>query len=211
MDFRSKIQCTEPLLRWLGAWCATPERALLRLVLNSDVVITPGLAAGLVAVLRSSSASLQHLGLVFEESLWDLLVRGERAQESGFLAAIAGLQQLTSLDIAGGYVGLPPSTVLPTSLQRLVYECGELPRQVTQLTRLEHLTLDAPLPASLALPPSLRGLEVYCCEVPAQLAQLTRLEELDLHGREAVCETDQHVTALARLTRVRVVGSRHWL
>ena len=210
-----KPKCSEPLLQWLDAWCATQQRPLRQLeLLNMDNA--PGVAAGsLVAVLQRSSTSLQHLKLLYNDSLWEQLVRGERQHASGFLAAIAALQQLTSLEIhndgSSNHVLPPASTVLPTSLQRLVYDCGELPRQASQLMRLEHLTLDAPLPASLALPPSLRGLEVYCCEVPAQLAQLTRLEELDLHGREAVCETDQHVTALARLTRVRVVGSRHWL
>ena len=174
----------------------------------------PGVAAGLVAVLQRSGTSLQHLHFWYNDSLWEQVVPNEREHASGFLAAIAALHQLTSLKIYNYGTAscvLPSRTVLPTSLQRLAYNCGKLPRQITQLTRLEHLTLDARLPASLALPPSLRGLGLACSEVPAQLALLTQLEELALDGQEAVCETDQHVTALARLTRVRVVGSRHWL
>ena len=216
--YPSELKCTEALLRWLAAWCATPQRPLRRLGLYLyGLVIAPGLAAGLVAVLHRSSTSLQHLELAYNDSFWKQVVRGERAQESGFLAAIAALQQLTSLSIHnvgfGEHVLPPASTFLPTSLQRLVYECGELPRQSSQLTRLEHLRLgwNTPLPASLALPPSLRGLSLVCREVPGQLAQLTRLEELEIHGRMPVCETDHHITALARLTRVRVVGCRQWL
>ena len=131
--------------------------------------------------------------------------------------AIAALQQLTSLNIHSDGAAsslLPPASILlPTSLQRLVYECGELPRQISQLTRLERLSFTSALPASLALPRSLRALVIWwCTEVPAQLAQLTRLEELALMGRgELVRETNQHVTALARLTRVRVAGGGHLL
>ena len=212
--YPSELKCTEALLRWLAAWCATPQRPLRRLGLYLyGLVIAPGLAAGLVAVLQRSSTSLQHLALWYERSLGEQLVRGKRAQESGFLAAIAALQQLTSLDIRnGGAVScrLPRSTLLPTSLQRLVYDCGELPRLFSQLTRLEHLRSRAPLPASLALLPSLRGLSVTCSHVPAQLSQLTRLEELELEGG-GVCETNQHAKAIARLTRVSVVGGRRWL
>ena len=215
--YPSELKCTEALLRWLAAWCATPQRPLRRLGLYLyGLVIAPGLAAGLVAVLQRSSTSLQHLALWYDRSLGEQLVRGERAQESGFLAAIAALQQLTSLDIrnrgAASHVLPPASTVLPTSLQRLEYNCGELPRQITQLTRLEYLSLNTPIPASLALPPSLRWLSLNCGEVPAHLSQLTRLEDLCLYGGTGVVrETDQLATALAQLTRVRVVGSRHLL
>ena len=209
--YPSELKCTEALLRWLAAWCATPQRPLRRLGLYLyGLVIAPGLAAGLVAVLHRSSTSLQHLKLEYNNSLWEQLMGGERAQESGFLAAIAALQHLTSLDIRnGGAVScrLPRSTLLPTSLQRLVYDCGELPRLFRQLTRLEHVSLGhtTPHPASLALLPSLRGLTLACCEVPAQLSQLTRLEELELEGGGGmVCETDQHATALIWLTRVRM-------
>ena len=194
---------------------AAPAEAPRRLELQPahDLVIAPGVAAGLVAELQRSSTSLQHLHFWNNDSLWEQLVRGERAQESGFLAAIAALQQLTSLKIwnnGASYHVLPPaSTVLPTSLEWLVYGCGELPRQIAQLTRQEHLELGRyciPLPASLAVLPSLRGLNVGCREFPAQLAHLTRLEELEIHGRMAMCEANQHVTALVRLTRVRMVG-----
>ena len=209
-------EISDPLLRWLAAWCATPQRPLRRLELDLyDLIIAPDVAAGLVAVLRRSSTSLLHLRLEHSNSLWEQLVRGKRARKSGFLAAIAALQQLTSLGIGSRVTShvLPPSTVLPTSLQRVDYVCGELRRQVTQLTRLEHVSLGhtTPLAASLASLPSLRGLHVQCREVPAQLAQLTRLEELRLYGHHLVCGTDQHVTALTRLTRVSVVGGRRWL
>ena len=211
----SELHCSESQLRWLDAWCATPQRPLQRLQLQlspgPNSVIAPDVAAGLVAVLCRSSTSLQHLDMWYSDSLGEQLVQGEGAQESGFLAALAALQQLTSLEINNcGTPGcvLPSSTVLPNSLQRLVYQCGELPRQVSQLTQLQHLSANSLLPASLALLPSLRGLRLKCEEVPAQLAQLTQLEDLDLPTLSLWSETIQHVTALTRLTRASVVWLR---
>ena len=210
----SDPECTDPLLRWLDTWCATQQRPLRRLELDLyDLIIAPGVAAGLVAVLHRSATSLQHLRLDYDYRLWEQLVRGKRARKSGFLAAVAALQQLTSLKIVNdGAVScrLPRSTVLPTSLQRLDYNCGKLPRQISQLTRLEHLTLDTPLPAGMPLPPNLRVLEMDYRDIPAQLANLTRLEELRLFGGgQGVSETDKYVTALARLTQVGVVCGAH--
>ena len=175
---------TAPLLRWLDAWCATPQRPLLRLDLQMHrFVVEPGVAAGLVAVLRRSSTSLQHLDLWYSDSLGEQLLSGERAEESGFVAAIEALQQLTSLSIRGG-PDLPSSTVLPASLQQLGYYCDELPQQITHLTRLERLRVwfSTPLPVSSVLLPSLRGLSMWCIEIPAHLIQLTQLEELELNG-----------------------------
>ena len=182
-EYECVVECKEPMLRWLAAWCATPQRPLRWLSLNlSSLVIAPDVAAGLVEVLRRSSTSLQHLGLVYSDSLGDCQGHGDSS-----------------------CVLPPPSTVLPASLERLVYHCGELPLQVSQLTRLEHLSARTPPPASLVLPPSLRALDFWCREIPAQLSQLTRLEELTLRGYGGVCETSQHATALARLPRVRVL------
>ena len=84
--YRSPSEWTKPLLRWLAAWCATQQRPLRRLELSlRHMVITPDEAPALVAVLRCSSTSLQCLGLAYSTSLWEQLVHGERAQESGFL------------------------------------------------------------------------------------------------------------------------------
>ena len=197
-------RCTQTLLRWLDAWCATRQRPLRRLELNLYEVDTmPGLEAGVVAVLRRSSASLQHLS--HGPSYWDQSVRSTRAQAS-FLAAIAALQQLTSLEIWGKGADLPASKVLPTSLQWLIYHCGVLPRQISQLTRLERLSLGrrTPLPASLALLPSLRALDLNYTGVHTQLTCLTRLEALTIYGSNGgVDEANKHITALARLTKVR--------
>ena len=210
----NKLECTEPLLSWLDAWCATQQRPLRRLELNLWRVVTaPDVAAGLVTVLRRSSATMQHLKLLLNESFWEELVRDEHAIASGFLAAIAALQQLTSLEVRNPVACtsvLPSRTVLPTSLQRLVYYCGNPNGQFSQLTRLEHLSMGArtPLPASQPLPHSLRELEVVCTEFPAELAHLARLEKLALRGGgEFVCKTNRHVTALSCLTRVRVFAA----
>ena len=80
-----------------------------------------------------------------------------------------------------------------------------------QLTRLEHVgAIIAPI-ATLARLPNLRTLRNICVNVPKQLTQLTQLEQLVLCGNaEHLCETDQHITPVARLTQVSTGRERGW-
>ena len=133
--WNSKLKCTDSLLRWIAAWCVPKRRPLRRLELDLlNIAVPPDAAAGLVAVLRRSKASLKDFDLVYGDRLWEQLMADGRARERAFLAAIAALRQLTRLDIqnqGANSKSLPVNTVLPTSLQKLFYYCGPLPQQAS--------------------------------------------------------------------------------
>ena len=110
---------TQAMLAWMDAWCARPLRPLrsVKVLWMGGCPSPEGAGAKLLAMLQRCCGSLLGLELCVPENLWQQLQPPGLASDGGFLAALADLRALTSLQLVSH--ALPPDIRLPLALRDL--------------------------------------------------------------------------------------------